>query len=168
MSHRKGDNLGGTKPCTAPNPFTDVENSHIRGEGVERRSCVQERGGWGCVLLLSATRFNPPFAQTALASRSYPNTVFLMRAGMRSHTGTCKNKLWEEYSHNLAQFTLRIKIRLWIDLLVSNISKCSTNFKQNHKCFTWILNVVGKVESYVRIMKTNHWTKLTQDRGKWD
>ena len=80
---------------------------------------------WGCVLLLSATRFNPPFALTALASRSY---LTLCSSSDREcgqipvlKQINCMQFVWEEYSQNFMGFYPSIKITTFIRPCIANM-----------------------------------------------
>ena len=122
MSHRKGDNLGDTKPCAAsPTPLLMWKTVTLGAKGLRGEVVFKKGEVWGCVLLLSATRFNPPFAQTALASRSYLTLCFSSdrECGQISvfRQINCMQFVWEEYSHNFMGFYPSIKITFWIDLL---------------------------------------------------
>lgn len=122
MSHRKGDNLGDTKPSTAaPTPLLMRKTVTLGAKGLRGEVVFKKGGVWGCVLLLSATRFNPPFEQTALASRSY---LTLCSSSDRECGQipvltqiNCMHFVWEEYSHNCMGFYSSIKITFWNNLL---------------------------------------------------
>jgi len=115
MSHRKGDNLGDTKPRAAsPTPLLMWKTVTLGTKGLGGEVVFKKGGVWGCVLLLSATRFNPPFAQTALTSRSY---VTLCSSSDRECGQipvltqiNCIQFVWDECSHNFMGFYPSIKI----------------------------------------------------------
>jgi len=169
MLHRKGDNLGDTKPCaTSPNPFTDVENSHIRDEGGwEAKLCSRKEGCGGCVLLLSATRFNPPFAQTALASRSY---VTLCSSSDRECGQipvltqiNCMQFVWEEYSHNFMGFLPEYQnyvLNQFAKPWYSELVKTNERIKSSHQNINYFTVVQYISPGFVKIGYPFQLTKL--------